>query len=934
MTDPTTVRADSLHPQHLGFGKDLKTQKLYHTPAKKPIKRISLILSPTKSIVKKVHRLSSTKPSSIPESVPFPPRNQHNKDVSFMNDTEHSHILHEQSNTKIKNNYILESANNNVNMERKDQGKNGDNTRNNGGIGNSNNKGWNGITSSSNHGDKGSDNTDDNDDDYTSDLRSTLSSNQQRESRMTLEGRSLQGLLQQGRPRLLHEIYQHIGHQDTFQSFLELLDMYDTQLIDHLELVQRLNPFLGRNKYLLERFKQGIMEDRMGDDDQLMQLYDSSVQAPFMTKHNNNNSDTDSVSAISVLSSTSITSSHHATNRNKDNNTSYRWIPKGLRNENCSGRDNTCWEVLNDQYVSHPTWASEDNGFLSSNKSKAEEKLHQVEDERYALDIEISTNSDVLALMEGYLKQILDMSIDQQRKVKLCPENDGYSSFGYTQVIKKVYHTHEKQDEILTSLLSSPATVLPGFIKLMKQRDADLRKQKQEKQLVWNDTVAKNYYKFLDYQWENNKAEGRKPISTQQLITEIDTLWHEQQLQLVLQQQQERSQRLLTSSNPPPRLRPLLSLPPPQLVYDFRDSSIINDICDLLRTSSSEQYSIRDTTAIRRFIDEYIPPLFGILLRPTELNDSSSSKTKAPIKTRSQQQRQGHHYQPKQRTKYRPPSACLATLESRLFIGDAHWYCMIRYFQMIYESLSRIKSIDESYRVSPHETKRKYAALVDLYKESYLLGFVEIDLTQGYYYTALQIIQYFLNGKLDQHGLEDGIRYLFGVQAYVAFNIGNKFGSLMQQVHHITTDPNLKDLFNLFQTYQPYRPKAIESIIQYRSEANIVLGLAEKKFMMIVDGRTGTLCLQIIGDHEMLIPEHIKDYLAYIESYRNRKRKTVGVKRKNMGKVFLNRNLEKENKRAISNVYLHQGLNYEVCQETYHLGFVEGTEDLYARQTI
>lgn len=174
-----------------------------------------------------------------------------------------------------------------------------------------------------------------------SDLRSTLPSKRILEGpQMTLEGRQLQKLLQYGQPSLIQEIRQHIGHHDTFQSFLELLTMYDAHLIDHLELVRRTSPFLGRDQYLLDRFKQGILDDRV-DDDADTRVNDTLTMSPSMqpspsystpstTKHNSNNSDADSTSAISVMSSGSLPYSNQPMHRNKDNSTSYRWIPKAV----------------------------------------------------------------------------------------------------------------------------------------------------------------------------------------------------------------------------------------------------------------------------------------------------------------------------------------------------------------------------------------------------------------------------------------------------------------------------------------------------------------------------------------------------------------------------------------------------------------------------
>lgn len=213
----------------------------------------------------------------------------------------------------------------------------------------------------------------------------------------------------------------------------------------------------------------------------------------------------------------------------------------------------------------------------------------------------------------------------------------------------------------------------------------------------WNETVANNYYKFLDYQWESNKSEGRKTFTTQQLVTEIDALWHEQQLQTTLKRQRERSQQSLNeistteSSNPS---RPVLSLPSPQLVYAFRDPSIIDDICDMMLISSCEQgiYNPKDTATLQRFIVDFIPPLFGLPPRTNSSTDSGNDNisstairtTKTSAQTRSQQQRNDD---PKDRGKKQRPKQHFRQ-ENRLFIGNEHWYCMIRYFQVISRSPS------------------------------------------------------------------------------------------------------------------------------------------------------------------------------------------------------------------------------------------------------
>ncbi|OWK12125.1 hypothetical protein Celaphus_00003018 [Cervus elaphus hippelaphus] len=61
---------------------------------------------------------------------------------------------------------------------------------------------------------------------------------------------------------------------------------------------------------------------------------------------------------------------------------SYRALPKTYQQPKCSGRTAICKEVLNDTWVSFPSW-SEDSTFVSSKKTPYEEQLHRCEDERF-----------------------------------------------------------------------------------------------------------------------------------------------------------------------------------------------------------------------------------------------------------------------------------------------------------------------------------------------------------------------------------------------------------------------------------------------------------------------------------------------------------------------------------------------------------------------
>ncbi|KAJ4161059.1 Transcriptional regulatory protein sin3 [Fusarium oxysporum] len=79
---------------------------------------------------------------------------------------------------------------------------------------------------------------------------------------------------------------------------------------------------------------------------------------------------------------------------------SYRLLPKRERLKPCSGRDELCNSVLNDEWASHPTWASEDSGFVAHRKNQFEEGLHRIEEERHDYDFNIEANIKCIQLLE------------------------------------------------------------------------------------------------------------------------------------------------------------------------------------------------------------------------------------------------------------------------------------------------------------------------------------------------------------------------------------------------------------------------------------------------------------------------------------------------------------------------------------------------------
>ena len=62
---------------------------------------------------------------------------------------------------------------------------------------------------------------------------------------------------------------------------------------------------------------------------------------------------------------------------------SYRSLPDSYPRPVCSGRTPLCNSVLNDTWVSFPSWSSEDTSCVHSKKTQYEEFIYKTEDERF-----------------------------------------------------------------------------------------------------------------------------------------------------------------------------------------------------------------------------------------------------------------------------------------------------------------------------------------------------------------------------------------------------------------------------------------------------------------------------------------------------------------------------------------------------------------------
>ena len=146
---------------------------------------------------------------------------------------------------------------------------------------------------------------------------------------------------------------------------------------------------------------------------------------------------------------------------------SYRLLPKRERLRRCSGRDELCNSVLNDDWASHPTWASEDSGFIAHRKNVYEEALHRTEEERHDYDFNIETCLRTISLLEPICNAIAAMT-DEEKVAYVLPRGiGGQSEAIYERVIKKIYD-REIGARVIHEMFERPAAVCPTLLGRLK----------------------------------------------------------------------------------------------------------------------------------------------------------------------------------------------------------------------------------------------------------------------------------------------------------------------------------------------------------------------------------------------------------------------------------------------------------------------------------
>ncbi|KXJ76129.1 hypothetical protein RP20_CCG010286 [Aedes albopictus] len=259
-------------------------------------------------------------------------------------------------------------------------------------------------------------------------------------------------------------------------------------------------------------------------------------------------------------------------------------------NVKCSGRTALCRDVLNDTWVSFPTWA-EDSTFVTSRKTQYEEFIYRCEDERFELDVVIETNSATIRVLEGVQKKLSRMSQDEVSRFRLDECLGGTSATIHQRALKRIYG--DKAADIIQGLRKNPVVAVPVVLRRLKAKEEEWREAQKGFNKQWREQNEKYYLKSLDHQGINFKQNDIKALRSKSLFNEIETLFDERH-----EQTEDGSSNPLASG--------------PHLVLPYKDKSILDDAANLLIHHVKRQTGIQkqEKARIKHILRQFVPDLF------------------------------------------------------------------------------------------------------------------------------------------------------------------------------------------------------------------------------------------------------------------------------------------------------------------------------------
>jgi len=566
---------------------------------------------------------------------------------------------------------------------------------------------------------------------------------------------------------------------EVYDNFLRCLVLFNQEIVSRTELIQLATPFLNKHPELFAWFKD-FVGYREGGAPPPSELLPSGPTQPVRPERVGG----EAAMEVDYASCKRLGASYCA-------------LPKNFVQPKCSGRGqgpSLCKEVLNDTWVSFPSW-SEDSQFVTSRKTQYEEFIYRTEDERFEFDVVLETNRDTIKVLECVQKKMSRMPPEEAARYRLDDSLGGTSPTIHQRAIRRIYG--DKSADIIDGLKRNPVVAVPLVLRRLKAKDQEWRDVQKSFNKVWREQNEKYYLKSLDHQGLLFKQNDIRAIRSKSLLNEVETLYDEQH------EQEEQTGEVMSG---------------PHITLQYKDKSVLDDATNLLIHHVKRQTGIHkeDKHRIKVFLRQSLPVLFyhekqelsddepdesdgdddeddeGRGRRSRRLKERESRKKDIDVKEEEvkEEMKDGRKTPPYARDHPQDESYTI-------LMSNSHWYLFFRLHQTLCERLATMYDHAVAIAADENEDKpgRKESTAVALRLKP-KNGLSSCD----YYPAFLDMVRSVLDGNMDGVAFEDTLREMFGIHAFTAFTLDKVVANAVRQLQHLVTDDACQDCWDLHQS--------------------------------------------------------------------------------------------------------------------------------------
>ncbi|KAJ7052531.1 hypothetical protein C8F01DRAFT_1033117 [Mycena amicta] len=733
--------------------------------------------------------------------------------------------------------------------------------------------------------------------------------------------------------------------RDTYNEFLKLINLFTQDYIDTARLVRESRTYIGDGELL------NMLKDILGWDDRKEQEYLMEEQA----------------NGHSWIRPTLVPQNVGSRVQRPGTDSrigSYRKIPAAEANVTCSGRDEMCRSVLNDEWVSHPTWSSEDAGFVTPRMNIYEEALHRSEEERHEYDFHIEAIVRTITMLEPLSNKMASLSSEDRQNYKPKPNLNGQMKSIHHRVIKKIYG-REAGLAVIQAMQDHPASAIPVVLVRLKQKEEEWKRAQREWNKVWREVDARNYSKSLDHQGITFKMADKKAITTKAFLTQIESA----------REQQIGKRASLVD--------PLFARTRPQHQLEFvvDDAQVLQDALKLTFSYLDRtQVNFSERRRVENFLRSFVPLFFMVdpvafnaafvvvsegadselsddasAVDEAEASSVGSAGSRATSKNRKGGNSGGSDLRKKllkseqaksaRKARYNgSPSASRPASpapmdedlprspERTTFFANTAFYCLLRLLELLCSRLALFRNTTKKLS-APDAPRLPSDPGTFPPQDAVNLGEMASQ-PEHFYDILLQSCEQLFDNNVEPHVFEDQMRFMFGVKnAYKIFTIDKLLGAIVKQVQALLSDNRTQDLLDLLKRERVLTSPTSQDLSNSRKAAEDILGPDENLFRIDWLPESKHITFQLFGKDDSNFEDSevaTGRWQSYIESFVS-SHLSEGVPASRVRRPFLRRNLPAAVQNAPPNVVTGDGLEIKVCVQTYRLFYVSHSEDFLVK---